>query len=147
MGWRIFEGLSLTGKPMEDVMCPVHSGCGSDPGLPTAADSWDVSCMNCYWYFLDEFMPGDPVLLSAADAVAAAKQHIAVCEVKHKEPVFEFKDQDDFWYGQNDPVFQTMVQNEEPGLYISRLTDYTASHGGATESDDSSAAGSTPPLF
>lgn len=74
-GWRIYRGQSMTGKDINDVLCPVHAGTGdmAEP-IPT----WHVFCRNCDWSTEEDPYPEDPPILTAYEATRVAKDH--VCE-------------------------------------------------------------------
>lgn len=46
LGWRIFKGASVTGKPLDDTACPVCAGTATDP---EPLFSWRVRCNTCHW--------------------------------------------------------------------------------------------------
>lgn len=83
IGWRLFNGLSLTGKPLGDVLCPVCSGRGEDPKMPT----WNIECTTCEWNYIDEedWQVLKIPINSAEDADKIARDHKC-------EPWFIFTD-------------------------------------------------------
>lgn len=94
IGWRIYEGPSMTGKPMSDVLCPVCSGRGDDPKRPT----WNIYCTTCDWQYLEEPDWTDlriPIL-TAEEASKLAQEHEC-------EPWFKFTDpQGNTYEGENE---------------------------------------------
>lgn len=71
VGWRMFQGKSITGKDLWDVLCPVCSGRGTDPGLRT----WDVRCLRCNWWFTDTWSLASEPVLTAAEALDIVLNH------------------------------------------------------------------------
>lgn len=103
-GWRFFSGVSQTGKQLNDVLCPVHSGRQEEMAL---IPSWVVHCVNCEWDTDLERELDDPPILTAYEAELAARYHIC-------EPVFEFIRPDSRVFRQNDPDFQAEVNETTP---------------------------------
>lgn len=66
-GWRLFNGESQTGKPLNDVVCPTCAGTATEP-LP----GWRVGCHTCFWEWEDEYDEGP---LSKKDAQSIADDH------------------------------------------------------------------------
>jgi len=79
LGWRMFRGVSQTGKPLDDVICP--SCAGTRP--PAPAETWAVRCTTCDWSTEDDPDDYEPVG-TAADAVATGRGHEC-------EPLIELK--------------------------------------------------------
>jgi hypothetical protein len=52
-GWRTFSGVSMTGKPLDDVVCPSCAGTAK-PG----EEGWSVRCLTCDWEWEDEYGEG-----------------------------------------------------------------------------------------
>lgn len=65
-GWRTFKGASLTGKPLDDVICPWCAGT-AEPEL-----SWKVRCNTCDWESAED---EDDEALDARDAKHLADDH------------------------------------------------------------------------
>lgn len=72
LGWRFFKGLSLTGKPLDDVICPVCTG--QDAPEPDEIPSWIVECA-CEWSSYEAWEPGDTPILTAYEAKRVAQTH------------------------------------------------------------------------
>lgn len=68
-GWRMFAGTSITGKALNDVVCPKCAGTGPQPD---AEPSWRVRCNTCDWEWEDEWDEGP---LSAEQAKRMADDH------------------------------------------------------------------------
>lgn len=83
IGWRMFTGISITGKQLEDVACPSCSGRGDHESTPP---SWDVMCRTCGWQFSDEMYEDDPPLLSAWEAEQVAGDHHCDTDFVYREP-------------------------------------------------------------
>ena len=73
MGWRFFRGLSQTGKPLDDVICPVCSDRGPEPDVP----SWDIRCRACGWLYLEQYFGEEPDIpvIDVRDALKALAEH------------------------------------------------------------------------
>jgi hypothetical protein len=54
-GWRMFTGKSLTGKPLDDVVCPK---CAGTERPADEEPSWSVRCNTCDWVWEDEYGEG-----------------------------------------------------------------------------------------
>lgn len=65
-GWRLFEGVSQTGKPLSDVVCPWCAGT-----VETPPPGWKVRCRTCDWEYEDE----DDEPLDAKPAKQVARDH------------------------------------------------------------------------
>jgi hypothetical protein len=68
-GWRLFTGVSLTGKQLDDVVCPACAG--TEPPKDEQP-SWSVRCRTCDWVYEDDFDEGP---LSAREARQLALDH------------------------------------------------------------------------
>jgi RNA polymerase subunit RPABC4/transcription elongation factor Spt4 len=72
-GWRWFEGTTLGGKLLSDVVCPVCAGTAKvEEGEP----GWQVGCHTCHWVY-DE----DDGIRTGKDAVEVARNHECEPEV------------------------------------------------------------------
>lgn len=82
LGWRMFTGTSVTGKAIDDVVCPYCAGTKDVKDEP----SWQVGCYTCDWEWWPE--EGDEGPLTEKDAEMLAREH--ECEkdtwVKPPEP-------------------------------------------------------------
>lgn len=56
LGWRFFQGQSVTGKPLDDDVCPACAGTAAPPEAPKP--SWRVGCHTCDWVWEDEYNEG-----------------------------------------------------------------------------------------
>lgn len=75
-GWRIFSGTTQSGKPLEDVVCPICAGTDPDPDRYTDAKMiWDVQCYTCDWSFSEDWEPGLDPLHTATEAKSCAQEH------------------------------------------------------------------------
>lgn len=73
-GWRLFNGVSQTGKHLDDVVCPVCAGTNEPP--EPRPEGWVVACRTCEWQSNED--PDDPDLfaeLTAKDAKWLAREH------------------------------------------------------------------------
>lgn len=68
-GWRMFKGLSVTGKPIDDVICPICAGTSTPV---EAGEVWTVGCKTCDWVSTED---EDEPIEEAADAMAVAIDH------------------------------------------------------------------------
>ena len=68
-GWRWYRGESITGKPIEDVVCPACAGFAD----PEAAKVWTVGCRTCHWQY--EPFEDDDEIRSGVRAVDLAHDH------------------------------------------------------------------------
>lgn len=82
-GWRIWDGESQTGKPMQVRICP---GCAGDENAP-AEPSWRVGCRSCDWEYYDEDDSDGP--LAEKDARQMARDHECEPDVWVKPPLTE----------------------------------------------------------
>ena len=74
VGWRMFDGVSQTGKPLSDVVCPTCSGAERPP----VEGSWNVQCTSCGWEYLeglDDDTEADELLHTEQEAKDVAKDH------------------------------------------------------------------------
>ena len=86
LGWRMFSGFSLTGKPLNDVVCP---WCAGTVPESDAEPTWRVRCRTCDWEYDDEDGDGP---LDAKAAKQLARDH-------HCEPWIEIgPPNDDRWF-------------------------------------------------
>lgn len=69
LGWRMFSGVSLTGKPLEDVVCPWCAGTAPESEL---VPTWRVRCRTCDWEYDHEDGEGP---LDAKAAKQLARDH------------------------------------------------------------------------
>ena len=69
LGWRFFTGKSVTGKEINDVVCPACAG-NAEP--PEKKPTWRVGCRTCDWEWEDEYDEG---ALTAKDAKHMANDH------------------------------------------------------------------------
>lgn len=76
VGWRIYRGKTMSGREMVDVVCPVCSGRGPDPGPPT----WDVECRFCHWKFTDDWQLTSDAVLTAWQTMNVIKDHNFRCQ-------------------------------------------------------------------
>jgi hypothetical protein len=83
LGWRMFKGVSQTGKPLDDVVCPGCAGTTPITEDKPASPSWRVRCNTCYWEWEDEFDEGP---LSPKDAKSMAHDHECEPEVEIAPP-------------------------------------------------------------
>lgn len=100
-GWRLFRGLSITGKQLDDAICPSCSGRGPGADIPT----WDIRCRHCRWQFTDFWRAEDPPLLTATEALKFSTRHAIDCLSSN----FEFMDQDGTWYTRWDEEFRLLL--------------------------------------
>lgn len=72
-GWRIFSGRTQSGKPLDDVLCPVCSDRGAEPD-PV---SWNVRCTKCGWDYLATYGGEEPDIpvINARDALTVLRDH------------------------------------------------------------------------
>ena len=82
LGWRMFQGVSQTGKPLDDVVCPTCAGTASEPDAP---ESWSVRCLACDWCS-DDDGPDEEPLLSAKDAYSLGYDHECEPEIELRAP-------------------------------------------------------------
>jgi hypothetical protein len=68
-GWRTFQGKSVTGKDLDDVICPICSGTATPVD---AGEVWTVGCSTCDWVSTED---DDEPILDAPDAMAVATDH------------------------------------------------------------------------
>lgn len=74
-GWRWYRGESITGKQIEDVICPVCAGL-AEPELPPA---WSVGCRTCDWQYEPD--TDDDEIRDGRRAVDVAHDHDCEPEV------------------------------------------------------------------
>lgn len=103
-GWRFFSGLSQTGKQLDTVLCPVHSGQGTED---TYVATWIVRCSICNWDTEEDKDQYDPLILTAYEAKMAAGYHTC-------EPLFEFIRPDGRVFHEKDPDFLSEVNETTP---------------------------------
>jgi hypothetical protein len=97
----------MTGKELSDVVCPVCSDRGPDPGPPT----WDVQCGVCQWRFTDDWGIIGVPLLTAWEALQVAKKHDDKCF----SASYTMLDPDSgLWARWDDWLFQDMVMETTP---------------------------------
>lgn len=77
-GWRIFDGLSQTGKPLSETVCPWCAGTATEP-----APTWRVGCNTCYWEWEDDYDEGP---LSQKEAKRIADDHECEPDTWVREP-------------------------------------------------------------
>lgn len=65
-GWRMFKGESITGKPIDDVVCPACAGTAEPPPR-----EWQVRCTTCDWDSDD----GEEPIRSGREAMDVARYH------------------------------------------------------------------------
>lgn len=68
-GWRMFDGTTQGGKPLNDVVCPSCAGTAPDSEAANAGPSWRVRCSTCDWMYEDEYDEG-PLDAKAARSLA-----------------------------------------------------------------------------
>jgi hypothetical protein len=71
VGWRMFSGVSVTGKPLDDVVCPRCAGTAQDDQEP----SWRVRCTTCEWQSDDDEDVTEEGPLTAQVAKELAADH------------------------------------------------------------------------
>lgn len=95
-GWRMFDGVSQTGKPLSDVVCPSCAG-EVDANQLIRAKSWDVMCDLCDWTYSevdnDDFEP----LLSEKEAKQVARDHECTPLLRLKPPHGEWGQAEEAW--------------------------------------------------
>jgi hypothetical protein len=79
-GWRMYKGVSVTGKEIDDVACPSCAGTAAPPGKP--APSWRARCRTCDWDSDEDAEEAGEGPLTARDAKYLARGH-------HCEPWIE----------------------------------------------------------
>jgi hypothetical protein len=79
-GWRLFKGVSLTGKPLNDVVCP---RCADTAKPPNPEPTWSVRCNTCDWEWEDEYGEGP---LGAKEAKRMADDHECDPEMEIQSP-------------------------------------------------------------
>jgi hypothetical protein len=82
LGWRMFQGVSQTGKLLDDVVCPSCAGTARVPDVP---ETWSVRCATCDWSSEDGD-PDDYEAMSAKDAVACGHDHECEPWIELKSP-------------------------------------------------------------
>jgi hypothetical protein len=80
-GWRTYQGVSVTGKPLDDVVCPACAGT-AEPEAPT----WRVHCITCDWDAAEEGWDSDDEPLNALDAKMLAASHRCYAQVEIGPP-------------------------------------------------------------
>jgi rubredoxin len=73
-GWRYFKGKSVTGKDLDDVICPACAGTAK-PEPDGLEKSWRVRCETCDWSYDEGWEPGDDLIVDARDAKSVADDH------------------------------------------------------------------------
>lgn len=104
MGWRFYKGPSQTGKELDIVLCPVHSGEMSEQELPP---SWEVRCEVCDWSTIEQWQPGDAPILTAYEARLVADSHVC-------EPEFSFTDPSGIQMRMGNADFQQELKETTP---------------------------------
>lgn len=79
LGWRFFDGLSMTGKPLSDVVCPTCAGTAEPVAETGEPPGWRVRCNTCHWEYEDEYGDGP---LSPKEARDMARDHQCEAEVE-----------------------------------------------------------------
>ncbi len=83
-GWRLFSGVSQTGKAFDDVACPVCAGTAKDP---VSAASWSVRCTTCDWSSDEGNVDEDDMeILGAQAAVMLGKDHECEPDIQLRKP-------------------------------------------------------------
>ena len=103
-GWRFYKGPSLTGKELDDVICPVCTGAIPPQEL---VPSWNMQCRYCDWSPADERELGDEPILTAYEASIVAAGHRC-------KPMFLFIDPSGKQYRNNDEEFRFLVKETIP---------------------------------
>jgi hypothetical protein len=78
-GWRWYDGPTLGGGHLSDVVCPYCAGTATEPD---PAEEWHVGCRTCDW---DSAEDGDRII-NGKDAVSAARFHECEPEVWIRPP-------------------------------------------------------------
>lgn len=113
LGWRMFSGLSITGKELHDSMCPMCSGRGQNlEDHDWENHSWDIRCLTCTWLFSDEWVPGFIPLLTATEAWDYSLVHHD-CDPDENgmvpESVFQYMNPLGKWFNQGDKEFTLQI--------------------------------------
>lgn len=103
-GWRFYKGPSLTGKMLDDVICPVCTGEAKPE--PENIPSWIVECA-CEWTSHENWQPGDVPILTAYEAEQVARNHRC-------EPEFRFISPEGKSYRDWDPEFMKELEETTP---------------------------------
>lgn len=111
LGWRIYRGTTMSGREMVDVVCPVCSGRGPDPGPPT----WDVVCLFCKWRYTDGWTLDSTALTVPQQVLNVIKEHNRDCQafLDPEEYLIEFDvlDPNTFcWMRANSTLFVDMIK-------------------------------------
>lgn len=72
LGWRVWDGESVTGKSLTVRICPQCAGGHAGDEKPPPAGSWRVGCDTCDWEWEDEYDEGP---LTEKDARRLADDH------------------------------------------------------------------------
>lgn len=102
-GWRFYSGPSLTGKELNDVICPVCTGAVAPV---TEVPTWVVEC-SCDWSSQDDLEPGESPILTAWEAERVSRDHRC-------EPMFTFITPEGVRYSERNKVFQEQVKETTP---------------------------------
>ena len=94
-GWRFFQGKSVTGKDLDDTVCPACAGTANDDDSAAATKSWRVTCSTCDWSTEDD-RDDDGEILDAKAAKSMADFHECEKQVQIAPP------SGDKWY---DPFY------------------------------------------
>jgi len=113
IGWRIYQGETVTGRPVDDVACPRCSGRGKD-GETWNVYTWDVECLGCGWRFTDTWVNGFTALRTASLALKVTQNHEdcdTVDELLTK--VFRFiEPEHGTVYSEDDPEFRLLLNEK-----------------------------------
>src|SRR4029077_1222223 len=94
IGWRWYDGPTLGGGHLSDVVCPICAG------LTTAADSerWNVVCLTCDFNYEEDRHPDDvdDALTEPKDAVSVGRDHECEPESRIISPSDEKDELHDF---------------------------------------------------
>lgn len=93
-GWRLFKGTSVTGKDLDDVVCPACAGTAK-PQPDGVEQSWRVRCETCDWDYAEDWEPGDDVL-TAVEARELGHEHTCARQIRLAPP------SGDKWYKLDD---------------------------------------------
>lgn len=85
-GWRTFKGLSVTGKVLDDTVCPGCAGTAKDDETAAAVKSWRVRCTTCDWSSEDDRDDDDGEVWDAKAAKEMADWHECEKQVEIAPP-------------------------------------------------------------